>query len=92
MTLLLLLLLHLHAPLSPCLLHLMCVCSSDDDKTIRGTELLPPPSCHCRKLSWEAATDRLLEVGSISKDEWPSAAEQRYTATLWRMYRSIVGE
>lgn len=46
----------------------------------------------CRKLSWEAATERLLDVGSIKADEWPSAAERRYTAALWRMFRSIVGE
>jgi hypothetical protein len=45
-----------------------------------------------RKLSWEAATERLLDVGSIGEDEWPSAAEKRYTAALWRFYRSVVGE
>jgi len=42
-------------------------------------------------LTWEAATERLLEVGSIKEDEWPAAAERRYTATLWRMWRSLVG-
>lgn len=55
----------------------------------------PPPnktSNTCRKLSWDAATERLLDVGSIRGDELPSAAEQRYTATLWRMWRSLVGE
>ncbi|WIA36591.1 hypothetical protein OEZ86_007880 [Tetradesmus obliquus] len=43
------------------------------------------------KLSWAAATQRLLEVGSMAEGDWPSAAETRYTAALWRMYRSIVG-
>jgi hypothetical protein len=28
----------------------------------------------------------------MAQGDWPSAAETRYTAALWRMYRSIVGE
>ena len=48
--------------------------------------------CCCRKLGWEAATERLLDVGSMAADEWPSAMEQRYAYTLWRMFRSLVGE
>jgi len=44
-----------------------------------------------RKLGWEAATERLLDVGSMAADEWPTAMEQRYAYTLWRMFRSVVG-
>jgi hypothetical protein len=45
-----------------------------------------------RKLSWEAATERLLEVSEIKPGEWPSGREARYDDMLWRMYRSVVGE
>ncbi|GBF90302.1 hypothetical protein Rsub_02408 [Raphidocelis subcapitata] len=43
------------------------------------------------KLSWEAATERLLEVSEIRPAEWPSGREARYDDMLWRMYRSVVG-
>jgi hypothetical protein len=52
---------------------------------------LPGPT-RDSKLSWEAATQRLLEVSEIKPSEWPSAREERYDAMLWRMYRSVTGE
>lgn len=44
------------------------------------------------KLSWEAATQRLLDVSAIAPEEWPSPADARYDRMLWRMYRSVTGE
>jgi hypothetical protein len=44
------------------------------------------------KLSWEAATERLLDVSAIKPEEWPSHRQQRYDAMIWRMYRSVTGE
>lgn len=65
----------------------------------------PPPPTHTThithpthtfefhsKLSWESATQRLLDVGEIKPEEWPSPTEERYAAMLWRMYRSVTGE
>eukprot|EP00775_Hariotina_reticulata_P003919 gene3919-4173_t len=54
-------------------------------------EPAPMSAAELKKLSWEAATERLLEVGSLSTGEWPSTAEQRYAKALWRMWRSLVG-
>lgn len=44
-----------------------------------------------RALSWEAATERFLRASEIAPCEWPSEAERRYGALLWRMYRSVTG-
>jgi hypothetical protein len=44
-----------------------------------------------RALSWEAATERFLRASEIGPLEWPSEAERRYGALLWRMYRSVTG-
>jgi digalactosyldiacylglycerol synthase len=44
-----------------------------------------------RALSWEAATERFLRASEIGPLEWPSEAERRYGALLWRMYKSVTG-
>eukprot|EP00879_Flechtneria_rotunda_P017839 GHRR01018698.1.p1 GENE.GHRR01018698.1~~GHRR01018698.1.p1 ORF type:complete len:215 (+),score=102.59 GHRR01018698.1:178-822(+) len=59
--------------------------------TAHRKEPIPMSAAELEKLSWEAATERLLDVGSMQPKDWPTAAEERYTAALWRMYRSIVG-
>lgn len=44
------------------------------------------------RLSWESATQRLLDVTAIAPEQWPSPADERYAAMVWRMYRSVTGE
>lgn len=42
-------------------------------------------------LTWEAATQRLLDVGSIAAEEWPRGADAATDTLTWHMYRSVAG-
>lgn len=41
----------------------------------------------CRRLTWEAATQRLLRAAAISAEEWPSIATSFSDSVAWSVYR-----
>lgn len=47
------------------------------------------PGLHnaCRRLTWESATQRLLEAATIRADEWPSTTEKVADLGIWNFYR-----
>lgn len=42
---------------------------------------------NCRRLTWEAATQRLLRAAAISAEEWPSTATSFSDTVAWSVYR-----
>lgn len=49
------------------------------------------PSDCCRGLGWEAATERMLDAGTIHANEWPGAFSTAQEAMLWSVYNSFIG-
>lgn len=45
----------------------------------------------CRRLTWEDATDRLLQAAEISAEEWPTGFRAAKDTALWRFYRPFTG-
>lgn len=45
----------------------------------------------CRNLGWEAATERMLDAGSIEAHEWPGNFSTAQERMLWSMYNSVMG-
>ena len=50
---------------------------------------LSPEDRH--KLTWEAATQRFLDVSTIHAHEWPSRAVNMRDRTMWRVYNTATG-
>lgn len=44
-------------------------------------------SLECSRLTWEAATQRLLEAAAIRAEEWPSTTERVADLATWNFYR-----
>ena len=44
-----------------------------------------------RRLGWEAATERCLDVASIGEDEWPNRLSAAQEALLWGTYNTFTG-
>ena len=55
--------------------------------------LLPAkPGCLLgRELGWEAATERMLDAGSIGANEWPGPISTAQEAMAWSLYNSVTG-
>jgi hypothetical protein len=45
----------------------------------------------CRELGWEAATERMLDAGSIGAHEWPGPLSTAQEAMAWTLYNSVTG-
>ena len=45
----------------------------------------------CRKLSWEAATERFLRAGRIEEREWPWLAVDAAGGLFWSAYSAVIG-
>ena len=45
----------------------------------------------CRELSWEAATERMLDAAEIGPGDWPKAATKVAEATLFFAYNAALG-
>ena len=45
----------------------------------------------CRELGWEAATERMLDAGSIGATEWPGPISTAQEAMAWSLYNSVTG-
>jgi len=45
----------------------------------------------CRNLGWEAATERMLDAGSIEAHEWPGNLSTTQERMLWSMYNTVMG-
>ena len=45
----------------------------------------------CRELGWEAATERMLDAGTIRAGEWPGPFSTAQEAMLWSVYNSFIG-
>ena len=45
----------------------------------------------CRELGWEAATERMLDAGSIGAHEWPGPLSTAQEAMAWSLYNSVTG-
>lgn len=45
----------------------------------------------CRELGWEAATERMLDAGSIAANEWPGPISTAQEAMAWSLYNSVTG-
>ena len=43
------------------------------------------------QLTWEAATERFLDVASIQPDEWPSRPVKAQNLVFWRLYNTGIG-
>ena len=43
------------------------------------------------KLTWEAATERFLDVASIQSNEWPSRPVKAQDLVFWRLYNTGIG-
>lgn len=45
----------------------------------------------CRELSWEAATERMLDAAELQAGDWPKAASKVAEATLFSAYNAALG-
>jgi len=45
----------------------------------------------CRELSWEAATERMLDAAEMGPGDWPKAATKVAEATLFSAYNAALG-
>ena len=45
----------------------------------------------CRELSWEAATERMLDAAELRPEDWPKAASKVAEATLFSAYNAALG-
>ena len=43
------------------------------------------------QLTWEAATERFLDVASIRPNEWPSRPVKAQNLVFWRLYNTGIG-
>ena len=43
------------------------------------------------QLTWEAATERFLDVASIKPNEWPSRPVKAQNLVFWRLYNTGIG-
>ena len=48
------------------------------------------PGC-VRELGWEAATERMLDAGTIRANEWPGPLATAQESVLWSMYNFALG-
>lgn len=44
-----------------------------------------------RELSWEAATERMLDAAELRPEDWPKAASKVAEGTLFSMYNAALG-
>lgn len=44
-----------------------------------------------RELSWEAATERMLDAAELRSGDWPKAASKVAEATLFSAYNAALG-
>ena len=44
-----------------------------------------------RELSWEAATERMLDAAELRPEDWPRAASKVAEATLFSAYNAALG-
>ncbi len=44
-----------------------------------------------RELGWEAATERMLDAGSIGAHEWPGPISTAQEGMAWSLYNSVTG-
>ena len=44
-----------------------------------------------RELGWEAATERMLDAGTIRASEWPGPLASAQESVLWSMYNFALG-
>lgn len=44
-----------------------------------------------RELSWEAATERMLDAAELRPEDWPRAASKLAEATLFSAYNAALG-
>lgn len=49
----------------------------------------PPPltAADCERLTWQAATQRLLSAAAIASDEWPSTSASLSDSLVWQAYK-----
>ena len=46
----------------------------------------------CRELSWEAATERMMDAAELGPNDWPKTASKVAEATLFSAYNTALGE
>eukprot|EP00884_Botryococcus_braunii_P010407 jgi/Botrbrau1/19368/Bobra.0338s0003.1 len=51
----------------------------------------PLPQSELKRLTWHAATKRLIQASKIKEDEWPHPISSAQEAILWRLYNTIIG-
>ena len=74
--------------------------TSKDQHTLQCVDLkadsasteLSPACIADRELSWEAATERMLDAAELQPGEWPNAASKVAEATLFSAYNAALGK